>query len=400
MTTGCRSHYAVAAIAAALMALMGTAERITGALAADVSGHVPTVVSDRRDLTSPHPGLHSRLAGLTDELVPLTFQQLTSLIDLRRSDGTLKVRIPLSGSLQSPAWSPDGKSIVFTRFRNGYNKGPADIYIFNLETNSLRPLLADGSDNVSQPGSTWNARTGNIAFSSDRDGHEEIWIHRTDGHGRPQKVTSRPSRAAYEPSFAPDGRSLVFESREIGKDDRGQITLFVMEGEPRYIDLTTPEEDCRQPNWSPDGHHIVYQKQVGGQWDLWLHDIQSKQHRALTVGLAGDKTDVSFLPHGRFIVYSGTVPETDGSEGIVGENLLAIPLSGGRPIPLTLRAGLSRGAKLVSRRQRDRSRNISAVTGPNGRYRTDRHSSAKKRGTTTVRLSRLLGILGAGSFSP
>jgi hypothetical protein len=38
-------------------------------------------------------------------------------------------------------------------------------------------------------------------------------------------------------------------------------------------------------------------------------------------------------------VYSGTVPETDGSEGIVGENLLAIPLSGGRPIPLTLRSG-------------------------------------------------------------
>jgi TolB protein len=321
------------------MALMGTAEGVTGALVADVSGRAPTVASDRQGLTSPHPGLRSRLAGLTDDLVRPAFQQVTSLIDLGRSDGTLKIRIPLPGSLQSPAWSPDGKSIVFTRFRNGYNKGPADIYIFNLETNSLRPLLADGSDNVSQPGSTWNPRTGNIAFSSDRDGHEEIWIHGTDGHGRPQKVTSRPSRAAYEPSFAPDGRSLVFESREIGKDDRGQITLFAMGGEPRYIDLTKPEEDCRQPNWSPDGYHIVYQKQLGGQWDLWLYDIQSKQHRALTAGLAGDKTDASFSPHGRFILYSGTVPETDGSGGIAGENLLAIPLSGGRPIPLTLHSG-------------------------------------------------------------
>jgi TolB protein len=152
-------------------------------------------------------------------------------------------------------------------------------------------------------------------------------------------VTSRSSRAAYEPSFAPDGQSLVFESRDIGNEERGQITLFEIDGRGRYIDITRSDEDCRQPNWSARGDYIVYQKQLGGQWDIWLYDINSKQHRLVTAGLLGDKTDASFSPDGRFIVYSGKAPETDGSSPPDGESVLVLPLTGGRPIPLTRHPG-------------------------------------------------------------
>src|SRR5262245_60905830 len=83
-----------------------------------------------------------------------------------RRDGAVEIAIPLEGSLQNAAWSPDGKRIVFTRFRSGYNKSPADIFIFDLQSKALRPLADDGESNVSQPGSTWNARTDRIVFSS------------------------------------------------------------------------------------------------------------------------------------------------------------------------------------------------------------------------------------------
>jgi TolB protein len=255
------------------------------------------------------------------------------LEDLKRSDGSLRLRIPLQGSLQNPAWSPDGSSIVFTRFRKGYNKGPADLYVFDLMRNVLTALVADGTDNVSQPGSTWNARTGQIVFSSDRDGHEELFVIGGEGKERtPRKITARASLMSLEPSFAPDGERLVFETRVRGEAARGRITMLELAG-MRYDDLTSAQEDCRQPNWSPRGDYILYQKRAGSRWTIWVYDVTRKTHRLATAVGDGDKTDASFSPDGRFIVYSGEYGDEEG------EYLLAVPLGGGKPLRITRYAG-------------------------------------------------------------
>ena len=69
-----------------------------------------------------------------------------------RQDAAYRLDIPLEGSLQNPAFSPDGKSIVFTRFRDGYNEGASDLFIYNLDTEELTILISDGNGNVNLPG--------------------------------------------------------------------------------------------------------------------------------------------------------------------------------------------------------------------------------------------------------
>jgi TolB protein len=331
----------VAALALAVMGDSNTPRTADAPSLIDAFSIAPMSIKTVRFTKEPRSqdvtGPPTTLTGTTTMAPPPIRPNDALFADAQRTDGSLRLRIPLDGSLQNPAWSPDGNSIVFTRFRNGYNRGPADIYAFNLVDSTLTAVAADGSSNVSQPGSTWNRQTGRIVFSSDRDGHDEIYSVAVGARrSAATKLTSRAAFVAYEPSMAPDGRALVFESREIKNTRKGRITLLRLDAPGRYQDLTDPKDDCRQPNWSPAGNIILYQKRTGDQWDIWFYDISTGEHRPFTTG-RGDKTDATFSPDGRFVIYSGE--SGGGDDDADGDNLFAVAVEGGRPISLTRHDG-------------------------------------------------------------
>lgn len=240
-----------------------------------------------------------------------------------RSDEACKVNISESGSLQNPAWSPDGDSILFTCFSAGYNSEPADLMVVNLENHSVRTLVSDGTGNINLPGSVWNQSTGKIVFSSTRDPHDEIYIIDENGNpGDEIRITERSERVAYEPSFSPDGQWIVFESHMIDIENDGIITKYKIDGSEQFDQLTDASEDCRQPNWSPAGDLILYQRYTAGQWDIWIMDTDGSNQTQITSG-TGDKTDASFSPDGQWIVYSSD------QGGLEFANLFAVPVTGG-----------------------------------------------------------------------
>jgi TolB protein len=239
--------------------------------------------------------------------------------------------IPLSGSLQNAAWSPDGKTIAFTRFRDGYNKGPADVFTYNAETKKLTQLAADGNQNVSQPGSTWT-KDGRIVFSSDKSGHEEIYAIKADGsQAKPTQLTSHPNMQVYEPSISPDGKAVAFESHHLEQAGGGRIAIHALDGSGAERFITPNGEDDRQPNWSPAGDKIVYQRRTGSEWNVWTYDVNSGQHKQLTTG--GGATDATFSPDGKSILFSKGVHDDDYA------NLFAIPVGGGSARQITSYAG-------------------------------------------------------------
>lgn len=246
----------------------------------------------------------------------------------QRDDGARPLAVNASGSLQNPAFSPDGNQLVLTRFRNGYNQGPADLLVFDRHTQTIRTLVEDGSDNVNLPGSSWNGMQNQIVFSSSREPHDEIFVIASNGQpGDEFPVTSRADRMAYEPSFSPDGTRIAFESHRLDQEGFGVITTFDLEDSQGYTELTPSQDDCRQPNWSPTGELIAYQKQEQGQWDIYVMNPDGTGKRRVTQG-SGDKTDASFSPDGQWLVYSGELE--NGSA-----NLFVVPVSGGEPIRIT-----------------------------------------------------------------
>ena len=240
-----------------------------------------------------------------------------------RQDEAIPVNISENGSLQNPAWSPDGGSLLFTRFTAGYNSEPADLFVIDLGDDSLRTLVSDGSGNISLPGSVWNGVSGQIVFASTRDPHDEIYMIGENGvPGDEVKITGRADKVAYEPSFSPDGQWIVFESHVLDVENDGVITIYKVDGSEPFTALTDASDDCRQPNWSPSGDLILYQRDTEGQWDIWVMNTDGSGQTKATDG-AGDKTDASFSPDGQWIVYSSD------EGGLDSANLFIVSVAGG-----------------------------------------------------------------------
>jgi TolB protein len=233
--------------------------------------------------------------------------------------------------------------LAFTAFHNGYNDGPAGIYL--LTPGSEPTVLIDeaGQDCVNLPGSAWNAATDRIAFSSDREGREEIWTIRPDGTGL-QRVTHHSDDLYYiEPSFSPDGAWIVFEADLGVPDDRQQGSIWKVRSDGSEVVTLTDGPgggtDDRQPNWSPAGDRILFQRRIPGSddWNVYTMAPDGSGVAQVTTGPSED-TDASWSPDGAWIVYSSD------EGGLKRPSIFVISASGGEPLRVTSDASAADGA--------------------------------------------------------
>lgn len=239
-------------------------------------------------------------------------------------------------SAQNPALSPDSQTMLFTVFHSGYNKGSADLRLLPLQgARNVTKLVDDpGASAVNLPGSSWNARTGRIAFASDRQDRDEIWTITPNGQDL-FRVTNHPGDSGFiEPSFSPDGNQIVFEE-DTGKSEdtqTGSILRVNSDGNnlTRLIDGPATNTDNRQPNWSPSGDRVLFQRKQRGaqQWTLYTMNSDGSDLRAITDGTSDD-TDASWSPDGKFIVYSSN------HGNLSAANLFIVPANGGEPHRVT-----------------------------------------------------------------
>ncbi len=261
--------------------------------------------------------------------------------DITRNDNAYKLDINLSGSLQNPAFSPNGKIIVFTCFRKGYNKPPSDLYTFNLDTKELKTLISDGNSNVNLPGECWNDSLKSIIFSSTKDPHDEIYyISEDKTTGNEIKITNRNDSVAFEPTFSPDGQWIVFESHKLDEEKNGIITKYKLDGSSGYINLTPTGENCKQPNWSPAGDKILYQKEENNQWNIWIMNTDGTDKTKIT-NFDGSKTDAVFSNDGKYIIFSSE------NDNVKLANIYKVSVYGGKATQLTNYSGYD-GAPSIS----------------------------------------------------
>ena len=166
---------------------------------------------------------------------------------------------PAPLDVQAPAWSPDGRTIVFVSWRDGNG----EVYAMSADGSSPRNLTQNPAKDV-RP--AWSPDARRIAFVSRRDGNSEVYVMNPDGSGK-RNLTRDRAHDDY-PTWSPDGRRLAFlrgpqgfcsyQLYVVNADGSGlrRLTLRVPEGTP---ETTGP---CKgkggQLVWSPDGRTIYF----------------------------------------------------------------------------------------------------------------------------------------------
>jgi TolB protein len=182
-----------------------------------------------------------------------------------------------NGSNQSPAWSGDGGKIAFSSARGG----KPEIWVADAKGGGARRLTSFGSD-VSP---SWNPRNGSqIAFVSGRTSEPQIYIMSQDG-SNVQRMTD--GGYAISPSWSPNGGMLAFSwNRKYGPGDPGGQDIYVMDiASKRWLQATHEAGNNDFPSWSPDGRHIVFQRQNGHRTQIWtMLSDGTGQHPLTTSG--------------------------------------------------------------------------------------------------------------------
>ena len=104
-----------------------------------------------------------------------------------------------------------------------------------------------------------------VAFTSSRDGNDEIYVVNADGTGL-ARLTDDAASDDYA-AWSPDGRRIAFTSH-IGNDSK----LVVMNADGSNVVRHTLPHSARDPTWSPDGTRITYAALSDGSQNIWMVD--------------------------------------------------------------------------------------------------------------------------------
>jgi dipeptidyl aminopeptidase/acylaminoacyl peptidase len=213
--------------------------------------------------------------------LPRSMLQLGSFLRDVRLPGVGSVNIFSSSRVTAaapgrPAWSPNGRRIVFARARLG------KVHLFAIpgDLSQLPRQLTRSPGRDLNP--RWSPDGRSIVFERHVAGGADLYSIAPDGSDL-RRLTYWRGRELW-PDFSPDGRSLVFSS-----DATGRFQLYVMPvGASFPKRLTFGFGDDRRPVWSPDARWIAFSSDRDGDDDVYLIAPDGGRERKLTHNASQD----------------------------------------------------------------------------------------------------------------
>ena len=245
------------------------------------------------------------------------------------------------------SWSPNGSEIAFTSDRDGNQ----EIFVVDIDTGEETSLTnSEGPD--SHP--AWSPAGNKIAFLSTRFGGTDIYVIDPDGSNLTN--LTRLSSQYTAPVWSPDGSRIAFTSnrdlRSLTQRTDPDLPLLPERLEPEvYVMNADGTEQTRltfnrvfdgNVSWSPDGSRIVFQSSDDGNPEIYVMNVDGSGLARLTTN---DRADIlpAWSPDGSRIAFASNRPLTEFGEAFpnLAYDIYVMNTDGSGQLNLTQSPGIS-----------------------------------------------------------
>ena len=197
----------------------------------------------------------------------------------------------------SPRWSPDGSRLLFTSF---YKTGFPDIFSLDLGTLQRTTFVSFKGTNS---GARFSPNGQQVAMILSGEGTPEVYVSNAQGRGVSRKTRSDAVKSS--PCFSPDGTRLVFAS-EPGPQ---LYTMPVNGGAPTRL-TSGISGYCAEPDWSrTNPNKIAFTIRVGRNFQIAVYDFSKRASQQVSKA-PFDGVEPNWLPDGRHLVYTARTATT------------------------------------------------------------------------------------------
>jgi TolB protein len=189
-------------------------------------------------------------------------------------------------------FSPNGKELLFAYDTASPNQGDIEVHRLDFESRKPTPVAVTEGSLSHEESPCWSPDGKRIAFTSTRHGNQELYVATRDGK-EPLRLTSDPAVDAH-PSWSPDGKRIVFSTNRWGDLELASIRP---DG-TGLTQLTTSPGLDDYPSWSPDGKWIAYASNRDRNLEIYILDPATGREENVSRSSAIDNFP-AWTPDGR-----------------------------------------------------------------------------------------------------